>query len=247
MKTKSKNNRHSKPKRMSRKSTRSSRKRHKNSRNKRRHSNKISFKIKKTKSTHHKMKGGFNENCLPNDNGEYVNHEATNQEFMNKCPICLDTVKDGNSINCKLIECCHTFHYECVKPIFETNQTCPTCRDNIVSYFRTNKNYIHHDTNNNSQPGSKRVKRENKILWINSGVRFAHENNNDNENNNNDNDINVDFGPIPEILDMQAMQDADAAREMSQEEAAAEADRRRRLAAEIDAEEELVHVGSMFK
>jgi hypothetical protein len=206
--TKSKSKRRSKPKHIIRKSYQN---------NKRRSSNKsfkrnkdLKLKRQKKKITKKKMKGGsFNEKCLSNDNGEYIDHKAYEQEFNKRCTLCLSKVNNNILINCKLIECCHTFHYECIRRIFETDKKCPECRANIISYFKTDTDYQNTDisnNNNNSRPNTKRAKRDINITWIKSNVIFNQnssneDSNNEDSNNEESNNNIVPPSPVPNLRD----------------------------------------------
>lgn len=52
------------------------------------------------------------------------------------CPVCQDNlndIKDDFDKKKYTTKCGHTFHHKCVKPWFENNDSCPTCREILIT------------------------------------------------------------------------------------------------------------------
>lgn len=48
----------------------------------------------------------------------------------NVCIICREEMTDGS--NCKKLPCSHIFHTSCLRSWFQRQQTCPTCRMDVL-------------------------------------------------------------------------------------------------------------------
>ena len=60
-------------------------------------------------------------------------------DFDNKeCIICLNTF-DENATNKVILECGHSFHYECILSWFDKKMTCPYCQKKFVWQRATKK------------------------------------------------------------------------------------------------------------
>ena len=64
---------------------------------------------------------------------ESVYPDATTEDLRtmdNVCIICREEMQAGNA--CKKLPCSHIFHKNCLRTWFQRQQTCPTCRTDIL-------------------------------------------------------------------------------------------------------------------
>lgn len=54
--------------------------------------------------------------------------KLTTDQKNDCCPICLVNFEEKNTEMCKIVECNHLFHLECLSKWFEQNKSCPLCR-----------------------------------------------------------------------------------------------------------------------
>ena len=58
-----------------------------------------------------------------------INHFKTTKT-LGACTICLEKQIKGDDV-C-ILQCCHMFHYQCIKQWMKYKKTCPLCRNNII-------------------------------------------------------------------------------------------------------------------
>ncbi|XP_047331811.1 uncharacterized protein LOC124935422 [Impatiens glandulifera] len=59
---------------------------------------------------------------------------ASDREEKDMCAICLENYNVGDEIN-SMHHCPHQFHYGCIKNWMKINNSCPLCREPILSYM----------------------------------------------------------------------------------------------------------------
>ena len=81
---------------------------------------------------------GENNQIGQNNNNLHINIDAIPNENEKVCSICLSEFLD-NEMVCKLPECNHIFHRDCIREWLARNQKCPFCRNDIKRAIRRKK------------------------------------------------------------------------------------------------------------
>ena len=72
--------------------------------------------------------------------------DATPEELENTDNVCIICREEMQAPSTKKLPCNHIFHKNCLRSWFQRQQTCPTCRLDVLRCFRTLKNSNAHFT-----------------------------------------------------------------------------------------------------